>query len=71
MSRSPAMGAPGLAGRGCPVPPPGPSWAEQIRPAREALDRTLEDGGDEIKPVKAAVEATFQPSAVTRPRLAV
>jgi hypothetical protein len=41
------------------VPPPqGTPWEEQMRLAREALDRTLGDGGDKTERVRTAVEAS-------------
>lgn len=36
-------------------PPPGTPWEEQMRLAREALDRTTEDAGDSTERVRAAV----------------
>ncbi len=40
------------------VPPlPGTPWEEQMRLAREALDRTFEDAGTKTERVRAAVEA--------------
>ncbi len=36
-------------------PPPGRPWEEQMRIAREALDRTFDDAGDRTERVKAAV----------------
>ncbi len=36
-------------------PPPGTPWEEQMRLAREALDRTFEDAGDRTERVRAAI----------------
>lgn len=38
-------------------PPPGTPWAEQMRLAREALDRTFAEAGDRTERVRAAVAA--------------
>lgn len=37
-------------------PPPGTPWEEQMRLAREALDRTTENAGDKTERVRAAIE---------------
>ncbi len=39
------------------APPPGTSWEEQMRLAREALDATFREAGDETERVNAAVRA--------------
>lgn len=38
-------------------PPPGTKWAERIRLARKALDRTVEAAGDKTERVRAAIAA--------------
>ncbi|QYK48959.1 MAG: hypothetical protein KF838_03695 [Phycisphaeraceae bacterium] len=38
-------------------PPPGTPWEEQMRLAREALDATFHQAGDETERVRAAVRA--------------
>lgn len=40
-------------------PPPGTPWAERMRLAREALDRTFENAGDKTERVRAAVAAAL------------
>lgn len=40
-------------------PPPGTPWEEQMRLAREALDRTFEHAGDKTERVRAAVAAAI------------
>ncbi len=40
-------------------PPPGTPWEEQMRLAREALDRTFEDASDKTERVRAAVAAAL------------
>jgi hypothetical protein len=52
-------------------PPPGTPWEEQMRLAREALDRTFEDAGTKTKRITAAIKAAARTSTVTGPLLAV
>ncbi len=48
-------------------PPPGTPWEEQMRLAREALDRCGDDAHERNERVRAAIEAASPTSTVTGP----
>jgi hypothetical protein len=45
-------------------PPPGTPWEEQMRLAREALDRCADDAHERAQRVMAAVDAACEPAGV-------